>query len=164
MRKRRALATVALAVVTFTVAGVFALVAPRTADAGSESTAKKHHRKGVHCMEEIERSECAIEHFEAVLVEDTHERELITDAILRLIKLYRKAGEDEALRTVLRRFWEAGGKRQRQGHLPFTARHLPADIDMVGHVDFQRSLAAPLAKRVPAEVPELLLTCDEARR
>lgn len=141
-----------------------ALVLAPSAEAGPESAAQQLHRRGVHCMEEIERSKCAIEHFEALVAEDTNERALVTDAILRLTKLYRKAGEDEALRAVLRRFWEAGGKRQRQGHLPYSSRHLPADLDMIGHVDLLRSLAAPLARRIPAEVPELLVSCDEARR
>jgi DNA-binding SARP family transcriptional activator len=59
-------------------------------------------------MEEIERAECAIEHFEALLEERTEDRELITDALLRLIKLYEKAGDDEAVKGVMRRFWEAG--------------------------------------------------------
>lgn len=56
-------------------------------------------------MEEIERPECAIEHFEALLEERTEDRELITDAPLRLIKLYEKAGDDEAVKSVMRRFW-----------------------------------------------------------
>lgn len=46
-----------------------------------ESAVQRHHRKGVHCMDVIERSKCAIEQFEAVLDEDTRERELVTDAI-----------------------------------------------------------------------------------
>lgn len=132
--------------------------------AAGESSAQRLYRKGVHCMEEIERSACAIEHFEALLAEDTRERALINDAILRLVKLYRKEGRDEELRAVLRRFWEAGGRRQRTGHLPYSARFLPADLDMIGHVDIQAALAAPLTRRLPPELPEIMTTCDEIRR
>jgi hypothetical protein len=132
--------------------------------AGGESSAQRLHRRGVHCMEEIERPECAVEHFTALLDERTEERELITDGLLRLIKLHEKAGEDEAVKEVMRRFWEAGRGRLRRGHLPYTTRFLPRDLDVVGLAHLQRLLAAPLAKRLPAEIPEYVLTCDPARR
>lgn len=142
---------------------------PGQADAGenkttSESSAQRLHRKGVHCMEEIERPECAIEHFEVLLDERTEERELITDGLLRLIKLHEKAGDDDAVHAVMRRFWEAGRGKLRRGHLPYTTRFLPRDFDVVGAAYMQRMLAAPLAKRIPPELSEYVITCDEDRR
>jgi len=134
------------------------------AEAAPESSAERLYRRGIHCMEEIERSECAIEHFEGLLDENTRERALITDAILRLVKLYRKEGLEEPMRQVLRRFWEAGGRRHRTGHLPYSARFLPSDLDVVAHVDVQMALAAPLLKRLPPELSEAMTTCDEVRR
>lgn len=129
-----------------------------------ENSAQQLHRRGVHCMEEIERAECAIEHFEALLEERTEERELITDALLRLIKLYEKAGDDEAVKSVMRRFWEAGRGKLRRGHLPYTARFLPTDFDMLAVANMTRMMQAPLTKRLPPELTEYVLTCDEARR
>jgi len=132
--------------------------------AAGESSAQRLHRKGVHCMEEIERSECAIEHFEALLDERTEERELITDGLLRLIKLYEKAGDDDAVHAVMRRFWDAGRGKLRRGHLPYTTRFLPNDFDVVGAAHMQRLLAAPMKKRLPPELGEYVLSCDEDRR
>ena len=66
-----------------------------------ESPVQRHHRKGVHCMDVIERSDCAIEQFEAVLEEDTRERELVTDAMVRLLQLYRKAEDNDGLSLSL---------------------------------------------------------------
>lgn len=129
-----------------------------------ESSAQQLHRRGVHCMEEIERPECAIEHFEALLAERTEDRELITDGLLRLIKLYEKAGDPEAVKSVMRRFWEAGRGRMRRGHLPYTTRFLPADFDMVAVANMQRMMQAPLTKRLPEELREYVLTCDDDRR
>lgn len=129
-----------------------------------ESSAQQLHRRGVHCMEEIERSECAIEHFEALLDERTEDRELITDALLRLIKLYEKAGDDDAVKSVMRRFWEAGRGKLRRGHLPYTTRFLPGDFDMLAVANVERLLQAPLTKRLPAELREFAMTCDDDRR
>lgn len=132
--------------------------------AAGETSAQRLHRKGVHCMDEIERRECAIEHFEALLEERTEERELITDGLLRLIKLHEKAGDEDAVRAVMRRFWEAGRGKLRRGHLPYTTRFLPGDFDVVGVAYMQRLLAAPLTKRLPPELREYVITCDDDRR
>ena len=145
------------------VAALLCAPGPATAARG-ESSAQRLHRKGVHCMEEIERSDCAIEHFEALLEERTEERELITDGLLRLIKLYERAGDDEAVKSVMRRFWEAGRGKLRRGHLPYTTRFLPGDFDVLAVVYMQRMLDAPLARRLPADLREFVLTCDVDRR
>ncbi len=128
-----------------------------------ESSAERLHRKGVHCMEEIERSECAIEHFEALLDERTDRRELITDGLLRLVKLYEKEDRPEDTKAALRRFWDAGKTDVRRGHLPYTVRFLPQDFDILVHAHLARLTAAPLAKQMD-EVAEYVLTCDEDRR
>ena len=146
------------------------LCAPALADGADpaprqgESSAQQLHRRGVHCMEEIERPECAIEHFEALLRERTEDRELITDGLLRLIKLYEKAGDDDAVKSVMRRFWEAGRGQLRRGHLPYTTRFLPGDFDMLAVANMQRMMQAPLTKRLPDELREYVLTCDDDRR
>lgn len=126
---------------------------------GGESGAERLHRRGVHCMEEIERRDCAIEHFEALLEERTDRRELVTDALLRLVKLYEKEDRPEDLKAALRRFWDAGKTDVRRGHLPYTARFLPKDFDVVFHAHMKRLMAAPLAKQLD-EIAEYVMTCD----
>lgn len=128
-----------------------------------ETGAERLHRKGVHCMEEIERRDCAIEHFEALLDERTDQRELVTDGLLRLVKLYEKEDRPEDLKAALRRFWDAGKTDVRRGHLPYTARFLPKDFDIVFHAHVQRLMNAPLAKQMD-DVAEFVMTCDESRR
>lgn len=140
------------------------LWSPAGSAAGGESDAQRLHRKGVHCMEEIERADCAVEHFEALLDERTEDRELITDAMLRLVKLYEKAGDDEAIKAVLRRFWEAGRSRLRRGHLPYSARFLPKDMNVVAVAHMPRLMEAPLTRKLPPEMAEYVTTCDEDRR
>lgn len=142
---------------------MLSLLAPGRAH-GGETDAQKLHRKGVHCMEEIERTDCAIERFEELLDERTEERELITDAMLRLIKLYEKAGDDDAVKAVMRRFWDAGRGKLRRGHLPYTTRFLPGDFDVIALAHLPRLMTAPLTKRLEPELPEYVTTCDEARR
>lgn len=115
-------------------------------------------------MEEIERAPCAVEHFEALLEERTEERELITDGLLRLIKLYEKAGDDDAVKAVMRKFWEAGRGKLRRGHLPYSARFMPRDLDVVAVAHMPRLMQAPLTKRLPPEMAEYVTTCDEDRR
>lgn len=139
------------------------IVQPGLARAG-ETDAQKLHRKGVHCMEEIERTDCAIEHFEALLDERTEERELITDGMLRLIKLYEKAGDDEAVKAVMRRFWDAGRGKIRRGHLPWTTRFLPTDMDVLALAHLPRMIGAPLTNKLEPELIERVTTCDVDRR
>jgi hypothetical protein len=141
-----------------------ALTLAPAAASGGESDAQKLHRKGVHCMEEIERAECAIEHFEALLDEQTEDRELITDALLRLIKLYEKAGDDEAVKggdaALLGR-----GPRQAAARAPAVhARFLPKDFDVLALAHLPRLMTAPLTKRLEPELAESVTTCDDGRR
>ena len=105
-----------------------------------ETGAERLHRQGVHCMDVIERSECAIEHFEALIDEDTRQRELVTDALLRLMTLYRREGRPEDIGPLLRKFWDAGGGRRASGHLPYSARFLPPELDMMINLDPPRVL------------------------
>lgn len=128
-----------------------------------ESSAERLHRRGVHCMEEIERRDCAIEHFEALLDTRTDRRELVTDALLRLVKLYEKEDRPDDLKAALRQFWDAGKTNSRRGHLPYTARFLPKDFDVVFHAHFQRLMAAPLAQKLD-EIAEYVMTCDPHAR
>lgn len=129
-----------------------------------ETAAERLHRKGVHCMEEIERPECAIESFEALLDEDTRQRELVTDGLLRLLVLYRRTGRTADIAPRLRQFWDAGGGRRATGHVPYSARFLPSELDVMINIDPPRMLASTLLERGGPNLRDYLFTCDEIRR
>ncbi len=129
-----------------------------------ESEVQRHHRKGVHCMDVIERTDCAIEQFEAVLDQDTRERELVTDAMVRLLRIYRKAGNTEGLSNVLRRYWDVGTARQSRGHLPYGMRFFSPELDVMFVADIAKIRNAPILKRVGAQTAEFIFTCDEQTR
>ncbi|MEX1364770.1 MAG: hypothetical protein AB1Z98_16705 [Nannocystaceae bacterium] len=137
--------------------------APSPTAAANETGAERLHRKGVHCMEVIERSECAIEHFEALLDEDTRQRELVTDALLRLMTLYRREGRTDEIGPLLRRFWDAGGGRRSKGHVPYSARFMPSELDMLINLDPPRVTSSAMLERSD-DLGEYLFTCDEVRR
>jgi len=129
-----------------------------------ETEAQRLHRRGVQCMDVIERRDCAIENFEALLDVSTSERELVTDAMLRLIRLHRGGDDPEAVKPLLRRFWDFGMRRESRGHVPYSTRFLPPDFDVVLNVDVARVVAAPLTQRLGADARDTLFTCDEIRR
>lgn len=129
-----------------------------------ETAVQRHHRKGVHCMEVIERNDCAIEQFERVLEEDTRERELVTDAMVRLIRLYRKAGDSDGLASVLRRYWDVGTARQSRGHLPYGMRFFSAELDVMFVGNIERAREAPFLERTSPLAAEFIFTCDDQAR
>jgi hypothetical protein len=137
---------------------------PTPAPAPAKTAAERLHRKGVRCMEELERPDCAIESFEALLDEDTRQRELVTDAMLRLLVLYRRTGRTDDITPLLRRFWDAGGGRRSSGHVPYSVRFLPSELDVMINVDPPRVLASALFERGGAELRDYLFTCDDVRR
>lgn len=142
------------------------LLAATTAQASAapRTEAEQLHRRGVQCMDEIERSRCAIDNFEALLDEPGADRELVTDAMLRLVRLHRSAGDPDAIKALLRRFWEVGMKRESRGHVPHSARFVPRDFDVLVNVDVTRVIGAPITMRLGNDARDLLFTCDEARR
>jgi hypothetical protein len=135
-----------------------------SASAPAETEAERLHRKGVFCQEVIERTDCAIENFEALMRTSTTKRELVTDGMLRLLRLYRAEGDEESSKPLLRRFWEAGMRRESRGHVPYSTRFLPTDFDVLINVDVARIVDAPLTRRLGPDARDTLFTCDEARR
>lgn len=145
--------------------GMLPLVALLASAAPTHETAvQRHHRKGVHCMEVIERVDCAIEQFELVLDEDTRERELVTDAMVRLIQLYRKQGDDDGLTSVLRRYWDVGTARQSRGHLPYGMRFFSAELDVLFVADIAKIRASPILRDAGTQAAEFAFTCDDQAR
>lgn len=130
----------------------------------AETESQRLHRRGVQCMDDYERPDCAIENFEALMATSTSDRELVTDAMLRLIRLYRGGDDPEAVKPLLRKFWDAGMKRESRGHVPHSTRFVPRDFDILLNVDVARIVAAPLTRRLGDDARDTLFTCDEARR
>jgi hypothetical protein len=154
----------ALALCTLSPSTAPATVATQTDPARHETAAERLHRKGVHCMEVIERTGCAIENFEALLDERTTQRALVTDAMLRLIKLYRSERRPEEIKPLLRRFWDVGMKRASTGHLPYSARFAPSELNIVASFDVSRVVSSPVMQRLDPEARDHVFTCDEAKR
>jgi len=141
-----------------------ALAAVTSSGPTPETSAERLHRKGVHCMEVIERPECAIENFEALLDERTRQRELLTDGMLRLLQLYRQTDREDDIAPLLRRFWDAGGDRRSRGHIPYSARFMPESLDMLVNVDPPRLLESAMLERGSDNLRDTVFTCDDIRR
>ncbi len=129
-----------------------------------ETRAEYLYRRGVFCMEQIERNDCAIERFEELLDTRTTRRELVTDAMLRLVRLYRLEGRDDAIPPVLRRFWSSGLAQRQTGHVPFLVQILPADVDMLFFVHGEAILRAPITKAMGPDAVAWVVTCDRGKR
>jgi hypothetical protein len=146
----------------------FAVRSPAPATAADpvrhETAAERLHRQGVHCMEVIERDDCAIESFEALLDERTTQRELVTDGMLRLIKLYRRDGRHDEIKPLLRRFWDVGMKLGSRGHVPYSTRFVPSELNILLSLDPKRIARAPITRRLGTDARDYMFTCDAARR
>jgi len=142
------------------------LTGPQAEDgkARHETNAERLHRKGVYCMEEIERSKCAIERFEELLDEHTDQRELVTDAMLRLVKLYQQENRSEDIAPVTRRFWDVGMKRRSRGHVPYSTRFFPSTMNVLFMVHIQRIVDAKISQRLGPDARDFFFTCSEVRR
>ena len=129
-----------------------------------ETTVERLHRMGVQCQDVFERDDCAIDNFERMLGEATNQRELVTDAMLRLVDIYQSSGNIDAANTMLRRFWVAGIQRPRRGHIPYSTRFLPDELDMLFMVHVAGIVQAPITRSLDADTRELAVTCDPDRR
>lgn len=161
-RIRSSVAALGLALGLF--AGPPTAVAEDSSSKRFETNAQKLHKSGVRCMETLNRPKCAIKKFEALIEEPTNERELVTDGLLRLVKLYASENRDADIKQMLRVFWEAGKKRSRYGHLAYSARFVPADLDIYGGGEVDKVGKAPLTNNLPSELYEYATTCDQDRQ
>jgi hypothetical protein len=129
-----------------------------------ETAAEHLYRRGVHCMEVLERNDCAIEKFEALLDQRTTQRALVTDGMLRLIALYGREGRSDDIPSVVRRFWDVGRKRGSSGHVPYSTRFFPSALDVMVNIDNPRVAQSGVMQRLGPDATDLLFSCDEARR
>lgn len=141
------------------------LLAPAAQAApGPGSEAQRLHDAGVHCMDVIERNACAIENFEALLEVETYERELVTDAMMRLIDLYRDEGREDDIGGLLRQFWDVGMKQKAAGHMPYSARFFPTELNVLITLDVDQLAGSRVVTSLEPDAQDTLLTCDERRR
>lgn len=129
-----------------------------------ESTAQRLHRHGVNCMDQLERSECAIDYFEQLVALDAPERELMGDAIFRLVKLYKRADRDEDVQRLMRQYWDLGMARGSSGIVPYAARYLPREMSVMVSVNMDRLGDAKLWQSLEPDLRDLIFTCDEELR
>ena len=129
-----------------------------------ETRAEYLHRRGVFCMEQIERPACAIDRFEELLATRTDRRELVTDAMVRLVRLYRDLDRDEDVRRLLRKFWTAGLSQRQTGHVPYLLQVLPGDVDIVFFVHGAAILRAPITRALGPDAAAWVTTCDPGKR
>jgi hypothetical protein len=150
-------------------AGAPATSEPATAPASAtrregETREEAHYRHGVRCMDELERDACAIEQFEAVLASSNARRAHAGDAMLRLVTLYGRNGQESAIKPLLRGFWERGMDRGSAGLVPYSLRFLDPRVTVVAWVDVVSLVEAKVMGTVPTDSRDRLFTCDEARR
>ena len=143
---------------------VLGLTLPHAAAARPETAAEHLYRRGVHCQEVLERNDCAIEKFEALMDQRTNQRDLVTDGMLRLITLYDKEGRSEDIPEVVRRFWDVGRARASTGHVPYSVRFFPPEVDVLVNLDTPRIAESGVMKRLGDDARDMIFSCDEARR
>jgi hypothetical protein len=129
------------------------------------SKAEQLHRHGVNCMDVIERDECAIDYFEQLVALDpTHERELLSDAMFRLVALYRRSDRRADATLLLRKFWDVGTSSGSAGIVPWSTRFLGPEMSVAYMVDMDRLSQTPLFRGFSPELHDVMFTCDKARR
>jgi hypothetical protein len=130
-----------------------------------ESEAKRLHRHGVNCMETLERPDCAKKYFEdLVALNPKRERELVGDALFRLVWIYDREGNDTRVTELMRRFWELGTAGGSAGLLPWSASFLPAEATTAFAIDVRRLDQSKLWRGLSSDSKDTMFSCDEARR
>ena len=129
-----------------------------------ESTAQRLHRHGVNCMDELEREDCAVRNFRELLALNPSERDLVGDATFRLIRIYKRRGDQESVTELTRQYWDLGMEKQNIGVLPHTAHYFPREVSILSSFDLERFHASPLGRSLSKDSRDWLFTCDDARR
>jgi hypothetical protein len=115
-------------------------------------------------MDVIEREACAVENFEKLVALDPPRRELVGDAIFRLVDLYHRAGETEQVKRLLRGFWEAGMRTQDSAVLPYSTRYMSEHMSALVNVDVGQLDQSHLFETLPDDAKHMMFTCDEQLR
>lgn len=138
-------------------------VSPTTTRPG-ESQAEALYRHGVNCMDVIEREECAVENFEKLVALDPPRRDLVGDAIFRLVDLYHRAGDTEGVKRLLRGFWEAGMRSRDSAILPYSTRYMTEHMTALVNVNVDQLDESHLFNTLPDDAKHMMFTCDEELR
>lgn len=108
-------------------------------------------------MDELERDDCAIEHFDALLGLTDAPRMLAIDAMMRLLTL---VDDDDRTRELLRRYWDVGMKRRSMVHLPYSARFFPPEFDVWMTIRPDILSNAPVWAGLDFDAMTFVFTCD----
>ena len=136
----------------------------RVSGRSGESQAERYYRRGVDCMDEFDRPDCALDNLEQVVSLNPNDRALTGDAIFRLIKLYKRAGEQERLTQLIRKYWELGKKRNDASALSYGVQSFPRDLTTLAVFDIERLKKSRMLSILGEGLLEYRLTCDEERR
>lgn len=115
-------------------------------------------------MDEFDRQDCAIENLEHVVALNPNDRALTGDAIFRLIKLYKRAGQKERLTQLIRRYWELGKKSNNASVLSYGVRSFPPDLTTLAVFDIARLQRSRMVSILGEGMLEYRLTCDDERK
>ncbi len=130
-----------------------------------ESEVERLYRHGKNCMEVLERDDCAIDYFEQLVeLESPDRRDLVGDAIFRLVDLYRRNDQPEQATLLLRSYWDLGMDMGSAGVVSYGARYAPPSLTSLFQVDVARLEASRLHQGLPQDAKDMMFTCDEARR
>lgn len=129
-----------------------------------ETQAERLYRHGVNCMDVIERRECAADYFEKLLDLETKQRDLVADALFRLVQLRRIDGDEEGARELLRRYWDVGKSSNNGSLIPYGTQYLHPEMTGLIYMDIGGATETPFFTGLDADARDTLLTCDEQRR
>ncbi|MGB1701040.1 MAG: hypothetical protein ACPHRO_13870, partial [Nannocystaceae bacterium] len=115
-------------------------------------------------MDEFDRPDCAVENFEQVVALNPAERALTGDSLFRLIKLYKRAGEQERLTQLIRKYWELGKKRNDASTLSYGVQSFPSDLTTLAVFDVARLQQSRMISILGEGSLDYRLTCDDERR
>ena len=138
-------------------------VTPTKARKG-ESQAEALYRHGVNCMDVIERRSARSRNFEQLVALDPPRRELVGDAIFRLVDLYQRNEDPERVKELLRRFWDVGMRKGHSATLPYSTRYMSEHMTALVHVDVEQLEPSYLFTSLPDDDKHYMFTCDEQLR
>ena len=115
-------------------------------------------------MDALERDDCAIRYFERLVELAPAQREIMGDGLFRLSELYRRQGDEERSKVLLRKYWELGEGYGSARLLPYSARFFPHTVSTLYSIEVARFQNSTLYKKLSPDARDTLLTCDPQRR
>ena len=128
------------------------------------SQAERYYKRGVACMDEFERRDCAVENLEQVVTLNPRDRTVLGDAIFRLIKLYRRTSDKDGVTRLMRQYWELGTRKKDASLRSYGTQFFPSDLTILAVFDVERLRQSEMMRWLDEDVLDYRFTCDENRR